>query len=132
MVQRTKNSGDVIVSLTVGGRAKRYLVRELVMEAFKANPKPGYYTIVIHINSDQADNRLENLRWSNFVMEIAAKKPFRSYFDKQTGKYVARISVDGVYSDVGSFDTAEEARERHREARIEAYKAFDAEDALVL
>ena len=59
------NTGYHMISLHKNNkRIARRTVHRLVMEAF--NPITDNTKIVDHINGDRKDNRLENLRWTDF------------------------------------------------------------------
>ena len=52
---------------------KKFLVHKIVAEAFIENPRG--YTEVEHINGNKCDNRVENLRWVEFL-ENNDNKPY--------------------------------------------------------
>lgn len=56
----TKNGSGYII-VTIDGT--QYYVHRLVAEAFI--PNTNNYREIDHINTDKADNRVENLRWTN-------------------------------------------------------------------
>ena len=50
------------------------LLHRLIAKAFIDNPKPDEYNIVDHINGDNQDNRIENLRWCNISINCRNQK----------------------------------------------------------
>jgi len=51
-----------------------YYVHRLVIQAFRGSPKPASHKFVAHINGNNQDNRLSNLRWSTKEANEADKK----------------------------------------------------------
>ena len=94
---------------------------------------------VDHINGDRSDNRWSNLRQVSRQQNLFNKKtygatPYKGVcFDRSRSKYLASITINGKFKNLGRFDTPEEAhavyckvaRELHgeyfavRECRIE-------------
>lgn len=75
----------------------------------------GYCPDVIdHINGIRSDNRIENLRHSDYSRNAAnswnpkGANPFRGVY-RHRSKYVAEASKNGIKEYLGIFDTAEEA-----------------------
>jgi len=62
--QSTLKNGYLGVALCKAGIEKQKRVHILVAEAF-LSPRPEWSNMVNHINNDPADNRVENLEWSN-------------------------------------------------------------------
>ena len=58
---RKNSNGYLQVQLCQDGKAKKYLVHQLVATVFCENPEG--YTEVNHINEDKADCRADNLEW---------------------------------------------------------------------
>ena len=59
-----RNSGRLVVGLTINGKLKWELVHRLVAQAFV--PNPDKLTNVCHIDSDCKNNNASNLRWFSY------------------------------------------------------------------
>lgn len=70
----TKAGTRMVISLSRGHSARRFLVHRLVAQAFVANPKRLAW--VIHKNGDGACNRATNLLWVN--QSEAVRRKYRS------------------------------------------------------
>lgn len=77
---------------------------------------------VDHINGDRTDNRWKNLREVSRKVNLQNQRRARSdnakgvlgvYQIKETGKWRARIQVDGRSVHIGCFDTSEEAHDAY-------------------
>ena len=86
-----------------------------------------------HVNGDTHDNRLENLREVtqqqnryNSARPFTATNPFRGVH-KHSNRYRAVIQKDGKQIRLGSFRTAEEARQARIRAEAEFYGSFSFE-----
>ena len=79
---------------------------------------------VDHINGNKVDNRIENLREATASQsqhnKTTQKNNTTGYkgvsLFKRTGKYRARVKINGKEVNLGYFDTAQEAAEQRREA----------------
>jgi hypothetical protein len=63
IVTGTNAHGYKVVSFKKDGIKKMKNIHVLVAEAFIYNPSPEKFKIINHLNSDRADNRVENLEW---------------------------------------------------------------------
>ena len=63
------NGGYTGVSIRVGDRFKRFLVHRLVMLAWMGPCPKGW--VVNHLNGDKTDNRLANLEYCTYSMNMA-------------------------------------------------------------
>ena len=86
---------------------------------------------VDHINQDHTDNRPENLRAAtksqncmNRKTKRDCKVPLNGVTIKKTGKYVARISVDGKRVYLGEFDNIFDAAACRLSAENKYYGEF--------
>jgi hypothetical protein len=87
---------------------------------------------VDHINGDRADNRLENLRLVTPTHSAQNKRRATSTSltgllgvatDKARGRFMARITVDGVRKFIGAYKTPEEAHAAYVEAKRRLHPA---------
>jgi hypothetical protein len=94
-------------------------VDELVMNAFRPNPAPYFYTCVDHINRDLGDDRLCNLRWSNATLRKFNMTELPGVRASRPGseRYMSRVCFRGRDYCLGTFETAEEARRAYKRRR---------------
>lgn len=86
-----------------------------------------------HINGVKSDNRIENLRDASRITNAQnIGKPnsnstsgFRGVsFQKQRGKWGARIRIGKTYKHLGLFETPELAYQRYMEAKLQHHEGF--------
>lgn len=75
-----------------------------------------------HINRDKYDNRIENLRPSNDI--INAQNRDCNGYTKCKGRYRSRIKFGKTRLHLGYFDTKEEAREAYIKAKVKYHNCF--------
>lgn len=80
--------------------------------------------IVEHKNRDSTDNRWENLRLATCSQNVVNQFSLGYQKRKDTGKYRARITVNGKRISLGSFNTENEARKALIDARKKYYGQF--------
>ena len=100
-------------------------VHRLVLKTFKPNPMPSFYDRVDHINQKKWDNRLENLRWSNSTLNNWNSDKHKGYKKSKSGKYEARIGIEGKLIHLGTFATVAAAKARYLEAIADAREVYD-------
>jgi hypothetical protein len=71
-----------------------------------------------HINRIRTDNQVDNLRISDNIKNQCNKGAKGYSFDKKTGKYKARITVNKKSIHLGYYDTAEEASNAYQSAKL--------------
>lgn len=123
-----KGYHTVYINKKINGHKRNLYIHRLVGKAFIANPagKP----MVDHINHIITDNRLENLRWAtakenglNSDLSSRNKTGVRGVaLDKKSGKYYARITVDGIATFIGSYPTLQEAKEARKRVVNSVFK----------
>jgi len=80
--------------------------------------------MIDHINNNPSDNRISNLRLATYPQNGWNRKSNKNnmcglkgaHFHKATGKYRARIMVNGQEHHLGDFDSAKEAHETYCKA----------------
>ena len=91
----------------------------------------GYFVSELdHINRKRSDNRIENLRPCNHSQNLGNSKARRGKFKgvtfcKQTGKWRAQITIDGVHRCLGRHATQEEAALAYNEAARHRHGEFE-------
>lgn len=105
----------------VDGQRKRW-VKYFHREVMKA--KDG--EIIDHINQDKLDNRRENLRVADRSLNALNSRKSKGsvkyrgvFFNKQSGKYQAGITINGRTKYLGAFFSAKEASEVYLKAQKE-------------
>lgn len=108
---------------------QRYLAHRLAwLYVFGAWPEGD----VDHANGDRADNRIENLRLANRSQNKANSKKYDNNssgfkgvcWRKETGRWRARIGVNGEVLNLGSFDNAEDAYRAYSVAAEQHFGEF--------
>ena len=87
---------------------------------------------VDHINHDGLDNRKENLRICSKQQNNMNRRPNRNRtskykgltLQKTTGKWIARISIDGKYMNLGTYRREDVAAVKYNEAALKYYGEF--------
>ena len=108
---------------------KRVFLHNLLMN-------PSKEQVVDHINGNPLDNRRCNLRLCSFSDNLKNKKTYKNNrlgvrgvsYNKQEGKYVARIQVDKKPIFLGYFDTIDEASKIRKEAEIKYFGEYRRKD----
>ena len=117
---RQNNKGYLIINLYKEGLPKTFLIHRLLAYTF-LECKNKNYDIIDHINGNQLDNRLCNLRFidksgnNRNRIKITNKNGFMGVY-KRNNRFCAVIRNDkGIKCYLGIFDTAEEAHEIYME-----------------
>lgn len=100
-------------------KSKKVLLHRFLME-------PSEKMVVDHINNNSLDNRRRNLRIvtnaENKQNLVGARSDSKNgirgvYFNEKSKKWMGRITVNGKYKGLGSFQTREEAEIEVKKAR---------------
>ena len=100
------------VTLSKNGKPKTYKIHRLIAIYFIENP--NNYPLVDHIDRNNQNNSLENLRWVSSSINNRNCKNKGKYMKgvtKQGKKFRARITIDGKEIHLGRFDTELEANQ---------------------
>jgi hypothetical protein len=93
----------------------------------------GYFPETIdHIDRDNSNNRIENLRAATYGQNNANRKMQKNnacglkgvWFRKDRGKWISRVGHGKARKHVGSFRTKEDAHEAYKKAAVIAYGKF--------
>jgi len=121
----TSNHDYYSVNLFIKGKRHSKTVHRLVLKAFKKNPNPGYFDRCDHINQNKRDNNINNLRWSNAVLNGLNGNQKGFYWRKARNKFEAAIKINGKSIYLGQFKYSYNARKRYLEARKDALNTLD-------
>ncbi len=139
-IWNTKNSGKVAgyrsrgrgrdAAIIVSVHDKNRCAHRIIWTMMKGLIPDGM--VIDHIDGNPFNNRLENLRLAtvaqNNVNRGAQKGSISglkgAHFHKKTGKYISRITADGVHKHLGYFDTPEKANQVYAEAAKELHGEF--------
>ena len=79
--------------------------------------------VIDHKNEDKLDNSINNLRSVTHQQNIWNNSTFKGYkLDKRSGKFEARIRINGKYKYLGMFKEEKEAKEAYLNAKIIYHK----------
>jgi hypothetical protein len=105
------------VNLTINGKQYKRAVHLLVAKAF-LNHDTSRKIVVDHIDNDKNNNAIENLQIitqrENSVKDRS--KNVGTYLHKPSGKYQAKINIDGKNKSLGYYDTQDEAKIAYQNA----------------
>ena len=116
------NRGYYNIVLSKNTNKKLFYIHQLIAITFLDHIPDGHKFVIDHINSDQLDNRISNLRIvtnrENCSKEKTIKKglPVGVSFYKRNSNYKATIRIDGIQKHLGYFNTVEEASETYQKA----------------
>ena len=97
---------------SVIGKKINYEIYQLIL-----NTK-GKSVVIDHINMNRFDNRKANLRICTPQINRVNQEAKGCYYEKQTGKYLARIKVNGKEINIGRYNTEREAEEIYLKCNI--------------
>jgi len=100
-----------------------YRANRLVWAIIKREDPAGLQ--VDHINGNKLDNRIENLRKATQRQNSCNNKNVKGCsFHKRQKKWNARIRINGMLKNLGSFDSKEQAREAYLRAKEKLHGEF--------
>ena len=126
------NAGYYKVVFSENGKLKTYTVHQLVAMAYLNHKPDGYKLVVDHINGDQLDNNIKNLRLVSASENISSGKYAKRDLPKGVTlhkrwkilkgekvyyhSYRAQISKTGETIGLGNYKTVEEASKGYQDA----------------
>lgn len=122
-------TGYIKIGLWKKGIRKDFLLHRLVFEAFIGEIPKGFN--IDHINRDNSDNRVENLRLAtqsqNVANTLKAKNKTSQYKGvsrTENGRWLAGIKVNGKSISLGTYDTEIEAAYAYDKKALEFFKEY--------
>lgn len=119
------------IRLTDHGKAACFVAHRIIFQMLGCEVPDGME--IDHRNLDPHDNSLENLRLSSASQNCANRRspnsstrqlPKGVCFREKTGKYLAQITIDGIVTHLGCFETKEEAAKVYLDAALKTYGEF--------
>ena len=109
MAQQKHNAGYLSVALHKGSHKKTFLVHQLIAMAFLNHKPNGHDRVVDHIDNNPLNNNIENLQLTSQRHNCTKdKKGYSSKyvgvsFHSKTGRWVAKIDINGKPTSLGYF-----------------------------
>jgi hypothetical protein len=112
--------GYMLVGLSKNGKLTSSKIHQLVAVAFLGHKKCGHHIVVDHIDNDKKNNLLSNIqlishRENASKDRIGKTSQHTGVVKGRSGKWVARISLDGKDAYLGCFDSEIEAANAYKE-----------------
>ena len=98
---------------------RQYLTHRIVWKIFNKTDPNG---LVDHIDQNPLNNKIENLRVVNDSLNKLNNSKNGFYFNKNSGKYMARITLDSEEIYLGLFNTPEEASAAYQKKKVEFFQ----------
>ena len=115
-----KKTGYIYISLSAGGKVKKYNIHQLVAIAFLNHVPCGHKEVIDHIDENKLNNYLENLRiTTNRINCSKTKRGVTSKYvgvRKNKGKFESRIRIGNTRKYLGRFTTEIEAHNAYQNA----------------
>lgn len=122
MKQSINNLGYKTVNLYISGKQTTCKVHRLIAQAYL--PDYSEDLQVDHEDRIRTNNDISNLRMVTHT-ESQQNKDSKGYcYHKASGKYQARIMVNGKDEYIGIFDTPEEAREAYLAEKLKLHPFY--------
>ena len=118
----SKNSAGYkqIFTYNEGKKTGSYLVHRMVWEAFNGPVPEGY--VVDHINRDNSDNRLENLRI--LTKQQNGLNNGKKGYSKVKDRWIVKMKQHGINKYFGTFKLEEEAAAKAAVVREEYFNSL--------
>ena len=115
-----KKTGYIYISLSAGGKVKKYNIHQLVAIAFLNHVPCGHKEVIDHIDENKLNNYLENLRiTTNRINCSKTKRGVTSKYvgvRKNKGKFESQIRIGNTRKYLGRFATEIEAHNAYQNA----------------
>lgn len=122
-------SGMYRNTMVVRGEGTRADRRRVLLSRVIVQPDAAFQ--VDHINCDGTDNRRQNLRQCspaenarNRRKERGSANPSKGVFQYPSGRFNAKIMVDGKRFNLGTYDTLPEAEQAYAQAALRLHGDF--------
>jgi hypothetical protein len=118
--KKSSNNGYGYLLTFLNG--KMVLVHTIIALCYLGEKPEGKQ--IDHINSIRNDNRVENLQYITVSENIMKRttmngKPIKGYRQQPSGKFTVRIMINKKPTNLGTYDTEEEAMEIYIKAKAE-------------
>lgn len=112
--------GHYYIKLYKDSKGKMKYIHKLIAEAFI--PNPNNFPLIDHIDRNPLNNSIDNLRWATISQNGYNRqtKPHSSkyrgvYWNKETNKWVCKISINNKTKYIGQYETEEEGAKAFNE-----------------
>ena len=130
LADRINSSGYKSVILSLGGYTQSFLVHRLV--GLYHIPNPLYNKIIDHIDNDQLNNNINNLRWTTIAQNLQNAKLSRRNksgvkgvtFHTPSQKWIATICQNSKLKHIGVYETIEKASEARYKMALELFGKY--------
>jgi len=120
--RKNKDEGYLQINLYLTSKRRRFLVHRLIY--FAHNQEWDIYDEkqqIDHDDRDRTNNKIGNLKVVTHQQNNFNRGAKGYTYRERSGKYEARIKLDGKTEYLGSYKTAEEAREAYLDAKAKLH-----------
>ena len=125
LLKGNKGSGGYLaVGLSKKKIIKTFRIHQLVAIAFLGHTPNGFETVVDHINNNQLDNRVENLKLTTNRYNTSKDKKNKTSkytgvsWSKSANKWITHIKINGKSKHLGLFINEIEASNAYQKALL--------------
>lgn len=130
ILKGNKDAGRLQVGFFKTKTKSRFFIHRLVALAFIENPENKEQ--IDHIDNNQSNNRVENLRWATHqennrntqIQNNNTTGVKGVYWAKREQKWLAKIMIDRIDIHIGLFNTIEEATHARQTRANEVFGIF--------
>ena len=131
VAKRKDRDGYLTVQMVIDGRRESYQLHRIAWAMHNGSIPVNYQ--IDHINHNESDNRIENLRLAtptentrNTRARFGNSKYKGIYFDKSRAKWKAQYQLNGKRKHIGYFKDEKEAAKAFTKITAPIYKEFAA------